>query len=197
MVDPTQKSGPKVTLEQLIQLKRAERPSPEYWEDFDRELHRRQLAALVTIDPWHRRAARVLVAAARRLAPVGAGAAALALAALALMRVDSTGPATVEPADAIAAADAESRVVLLPEESITVSTRSTPPPAMAVEEFRGHVRSAPQELASGLATARRFVTVSAPVTFSSGNDSSAIYSANALKAGTVLRSLAAVVPESL
>lgn len=42
----------KITLEQLLALKRAERPSPEFWENFDRELRSKQLAALVKTRPW-------------------------------------------------------------------------------------------------------------------------------------------------
>lgn len=42
----------KITLEQLLQLKRAERPSPEFWDNFDRELRAKQLAALVQTRPW-------------------------------------------------------------------------------------------------------------------------------------------------
>ena len=196
MAEPTRDPGSKVTLEQLIQLKRTERPAREFWDDFDRELHRRQLAALVTVEPWIRRATRALATAARRLAPAGAGAAALALTTVAILRTDS--PPRVAPADeAVASAEAETKVFLLPEESISVSKSSAPRATVAMEEFRGDVRSAPQELASGLATARRFVAVSAPVTLSNGHDGSAIYSAKALTAGAVLRSLTAAAPESL
>lgn len=67
----------KVTFEDLLRLKRAERPPAEFWAQFDRELHARQLAALLEKKPWW-------VSAARRVArfsslPLGAGAA-LALA---------------------------------------------------------------------------------------------------------------------
>lgn len=43
---------PKVTLEDLLRLKRAERPAPEFWARFDRELRAKQLAALVEKRPW-------------------------------------------------------------------------------------------------------------------------------------------------
>lgn len=191
------KQRPRVSLEQLIQLKRSERPPAEFWDGFDQELHRRQLAALVTVEPWYQRAARVLAAAARRIAPVGVGAAAVAFAAVVLVRVGPANHATPGPDASAATAEADAKIVLLPEESISVSAPSTPRSSPIVEEFRGNVRSAPQELASGLASARRFVAVAAPVTFSSENDASAIYSAKALTAGAVLRSLTAAAPESL
>ena len=41
-----------VTLEDLLRLKRAERPSPEFWSQFERELRAKQLAALVVRRPW-------------------------------------------------------------------------------------------------------------------------------------------------
>lgn len=47
-LDPQQRP----TLETLLQLKRAERPAPEFWEKFDRELRQKQLAALVQERRW-------------------------------------------------------------------------------------------------------------------------------------------------
>lgn len=43
---------PKVTIEALIQLKRCERPAPEFWDRFDQELRAKQLAAIVEKRPW-------------------------------------------------------------------------------------------------------------------------------------------------
>lgn len=43
-----------VTLEDIIRLKRAERPSAEFWVQYDRELRAKQLAALVEKRPWWR-----------------------------------------------------------------------------------------------------------------------------------------------
>jgi len=45
---------PKVTLEDLLQLKRAERPPVEFWSEFDRTLRAKQLAAIVETRPWWR-----------------------------------------------------------------------------------------------------------------------------------------------
>jgi hypothetical protein len=42
----------RVTLEDLLRWKRAERPSPEFWTEFERELRQKQLAALVEKKPW-------------------------------------------------------------------------------------------------------------------------------------------------
>lgn len=45
-------SRPPVTVEDLLKLKRLERPGPEFWTRFERELRDRQLAAIVTPRPW-------------------------------------------------------------------------------------------------------------------------------------------------
>jgi hypothetical protein len=45
---------PKVTLEDLLQLKRAERPPAEFWPEFERTLRAKQLAAIVETRPWWR-----------------------------------------------------------------------------------------------------------------------------------------------
>ncbi|HXA13617.1 MAG TPA: hypothetical protein VNW23_00695 [Opitutaceae bacterium] len=63
----------KVTLEDLLRLKRSEQPPAEFWAQFDRELHAKQLAALVGKRPWWHSSLRVL----RRFSylPLGATAA--------------------------------------------------------------------------------------------------------------------------
>lgn len=63
-----------VTLEDLLRLKRAERPAPEFWEQFDRELRAKQLAALVRKRPWWRELPRAFVGLTRYRLPVGAAA---------------------------------------------------------------------------------------------------------------------------
>ncbi len=41
-----------VAVEDLLRLKRAERPSPEFWNEFDRRLREKQLSALMNPKPW-------------------------------------------------------------------------------------------------------------------------------------------------
>ena len=55
MIDRQQQQSGKVTLEDLLRLKRAERPPVEFWAEFDRTLHAKQLAAIVEKRPWWRR----------------------------------------------------------------------------------------------------------------------------------------------
>jgi hypothetical protein len=56
----SQPSPDKVTLEDLLRLKRAERPPAEFWNQFDRELQAKQLAALVGKKRWWHSAARTI-----------------------------------------------------------------------------------------------------------------------------------------
>ena len=73
---PERDASGKVNLEDLLRLKRAERPEPEFWSRFEEELRVKQLAAIVEKRPWWitlrlPQAARVLV---RFQLPVGAAA---------------------------------------------------------------------------------------------------------------------------
>lgn len=45
-------SQSKTSLDDLLQLKRAERPAPEFWNQFERELRVKQLAAIMEKRPW-------------------------------------------------------------------------------------------------------------------------------------------------
>ncbi len=61
-----------VTLEQLLQLKRAERPDAEFWTKFDAELRQKQLAALVQRRAWWQELPHLF--ARRAYLPIGAAA---------------------------------------------------------------------------------------------------------------------------
>ena len=81
-----------VTLEDLLRLKRAERPSPEFWPQFERELRAKQLAALVVKRPWWRTLpARALTGLTRYHLPIGATAV-LALTFLSVRDYQATAP---------------------------------------------------------------------------------------------------------
>jgi len=49
-----QETKREITIEDLIRLKKCERPAADFWESFDRELRAKQLAALVEKRPWWR-----------------------------------------------------------------------------------------------------------------------------------------------
>jgi hypothetical protein len=61
-----------ISLEDIIRLKRAERPPAEFWERFDRELRAKQLAALVEKGPWWRSLPRAFSGFKRYHLPLGA-----------------------------------------------------------------------------------------------------------------------------
>lgn len=83
----------KPSLEDLLRLKRAERPAAEFWNEFDRGLRQKQLAASIEPRPWWLGLSLV----SRRLAPYGlpVSAAAAALFAVMIVRTESPlgGPA--------------------------------------------------------------------------------------------------------
>jgi hypothetical protein len=64
----------KVTLEDLLRLKRAERPAPEFWAEFERELRQKQLAALVARRSWWHELSAVYRRFGRLRLPLGAAA---------------------------------------------------------------------------------------------------------------------------
>jgi hypothetical protein len=82
-----------INLEDLLRLKRSERPSDEFWSDFDRDLHQRMLQSLVQKDPWYVHLLRGLTG---RMAQSAGIAAAAALVAMIVVRPVFVGPA---PAD--------------------------------------------------------------------------------------------------
>ena len=74
-----------VSVEDLLRLKRAERPDGSFWADFDRQLRAKQLAALVEKRPWWQGWSFVGALAGLRRHPLPLGAAvALGVAFLAL-----------------------------------------------------------------------------------------------------------------
>jgi len=84
---------PKVTLEQLLRVKRAEKPAPEFWAQFERELRVKQLAAIVEPRPWWAPFIRVGSRLARYQIPVGA-AAVVALTLLTVRQYDTENPSS-------------------------------------------------------------------------------------------------------
>jgi hypothetical protein len=61
-----------VTIEDLLKLKRMERPSGDFWAQFERELRAKQLAAIVERRPWWHRLSRGAVFVSRQHIPIGA-----------------------------------------------------------------------------------------------------------------------------
>jgi len=114
---PEHSGANQVTIEQLLRLKRAERPSPEFWTRFEQDLRAKQLAAIIEKRPWwiSLRLPQAGRALARFQVPLGAAAVltlsfvvmreyrptAPTLGAEATVAVAATTPMTTEPAQVV------------------------------------------------------------------------------------------------
>jgi hypothetical protein len=180
----------KVTVEKLLRLKRAERPEAAFWDGFDRELRRRQLATVVNSRPWYARFARGTWVALRRGLPVGALGAA-ALAAFVIWQQDQARVAATA-ATSTAAIDPDALPVTLPEMRIT-STPALPPAAQEGSRAPAAVSKTPeryvvQEFASAVEPQRRFATMASPYTLSASEADVGGYMINTLTTGPAHRS---------
>ncbi|HVU24048.1 MAG TPA: hypothetical protein VHE13_07985 [Opitutus sp.] len=63
-----------VTLEDLLRVKRAERPPAAFWQEFEREMRAKELAAIVEPRPWWAPLIRVGARVSRHQLPIGAAA---------------------------------------------------------------------------------------------------------------------------
>ncbi len=110
----------KVTIEDLLHLKRAERPAADFWTDFERELRQKQLAALLEKRPWWQDLPQLF--ARRAYLPVGA----TAILAFTLVSVKySTLPAPVARMDGAAEAS-HSVAVIHSNESLAARAATAP-----------------------------------------------------------------------
>ncbi len=99
-----------VSLEDLMRLKRAERPSAEFWPEFEKELRAKQLAALVVHEPWWRTfPLRAWSGLARYHLPLGAS----AVLALTFLSVKEYRSGQLEPGSIPNAGAAEIKEVAL------------------------------------------------------------------------------------
>ena len=114
----------KVTLEELLQVKRAERPSPEFWTKFESELRAKQLAALLQRRPWWHGPSIFL---RRAYLPLGA----TAIVALAVLAVRSHQSSPSRAGQPVAASPVR-RIV--PVTVTTPRSAAVPAPARSVLE---------------------------------------------------------------
>jgi hypothetical protein len=110
---------PIVTVEDLLRFKRSEQPPPEFWNDFDRELRAKQLAAIVEPRRWWTPLIRVGSRLTHLQVPVGA-AAILALTLITIPQDDQTSVAPRSSALAVAQPSLEDQSDLL-EDAIGAS----------------------------------------------------------------------------
>ena len=90
MADTKNSHEKEVKVEDLLRLKRAERPGEVFWNTFDSELHQRMLQTLVKKDPWYVQVLRGVSGRIAQTAAVGAAAVFLALMVMRPALVDST-----------------------------------------------------------------------------------------------------------
>lgn len=88
---------PRPTLEDLLRFKRAERPPPEFWAEFDRGLRQKQLAALMKRSQGWSRVRPVLVRGLRWAVPATAAAA----VALVILQIPNGSNTKQEPQVAV------------------------------------------------------------------------------------------------
>lgn len=144
----------KITVEGLLRLKRAERPPPEFWANFESEMRAKQLAAIVVRRPWWDGPSRMFAVVYRNHVPFGA-AAALALTWMGLHYVGGPSVAAKpapsrasEPAAAPALpppATAPAARAALPRETAEVGAieaAQQPPPLVAANT--SHLTKAPE-----------------------------------------------------
>lgn len=93
MADSNKAHTKEINVEDLLRLKRSERPEKAFWDTFDRELHQRMLQTLVKKDPWYVQLLRGVSGRLAQTTAVGAAAAFLALLVVRPAFVDTTAPA--------------------------------------------------------------------------------------------------------
>ncbi len=155
----------KITVEDLIRLKRAERPSAEFWTTFEAEMRAKQLSAIVSKRPWWDGFSRVFAIVNRHQLSFGSAAAvALALAGYRYAGTHADAPraphaVSLKPAAAAAFAPSApapapvSRQVIQAsasrEEAEAVSDDSAPAPRPVVTATASHLTPAPAAAADG------------------------------------------------
>lgn len=151
-----------VTLEDIIRLKRAERPSAEFWVQYDRELRAKQLAALVEKRPWWRTISLSHVFAGVRRFHLPLGAAAVLAVTIFSVRgyhgapqssqVAASKPASAmmtEPVASALVATTAPVVVAAPVELPSVKSEAPAPTVAAVETTATEVVAVSEHAAAG------------------------------------------------
>jgi len=145
----------KITVEDLIRLKRSERPPAEFWTSFESQMRAKQLAAIVVKRPWWDGAARILSGALRYSLPVAAaasvalvwvgvryaGAPSQAVRGLAIARAAAPSAALPQPMRPVPAVRQESVARAEPAAVVAVAD---PQASLVVAATSPHVTQVPQ-----------------------------------------------------
>jgi hypothetical protein len=153
----------KISVEDLLRLKRAERPPAEFWATFESEIRAKQLSAIVNRRPWWDGISRAFRVVHRHPVPVGA-AAALALAFVGVRFVGGSAGTVAAPrtgpsqpvAAAAPAAHPAVRAAVVAEETRFVARASAPAQAPVVAVTESHITQAPVSVVSESASRSPF-----------------------------------------
>lgn len=140
-----QRPHSKVSLEDLLRLKRAERPAPEFWAEFENQLRHKQLAAIVDKRPWWRRIS------ATNLAKISIPAGATAVIAFTLVAVREHFQLAPDSA-AIAAAPITAPSVSAPATRVAESLASDGVGSVALASDHASTASSSENSAGSLST---------------------------------------------
>jgi hypothetical protein len=143
-----------LTLEDLLRLKKAERPPAEFWAGFEAELRTKQLAAIVGRRPWWDGASRLFAIGRRHSVSVGA-LAAVALAVVGVRHMGTPAQSVLvvsagKVQAAVAAAPLRLAPVSAPQTVADVPARAAampepvPAPVVAAQASVSHVMQAPE-----------------------------------------------------
>jgi hypothetical protein len=146
----------KITVEDLLRLKKAERPAADFWARFESEIRTKQLSAIVSKRPWWDRFSRVFGVVSRHQLSFGA-AAALAMAfagfryvgghpeAAKAPQVNAPAPVAVAIIEAVPARVAPLVInAAAPREEVAVGSReSAPVPQPVVMATTSHMTQPP------------------------------------------------------
>lgn len=154
-MNETQRQTPQVTIEDLIRLKRAERPPAEFWVEFDRQMRAKQLAAIVKKQPtWQR---WMETAFLRRRIQIPLGAAAALATVILVTRPHANTSTTVSSVSSVAAVPATT----IARGSVITAPAATPTTSLAIASPKPQSEgSAPVTLAPSAADPKVAVAIS-------------------------------------
>lgn len=139
-----------VTLEDLLRVKRAERPAPEFWAEFERELRAKQLAAIIGPRPWWASFIRLGARASHYQLPVGA-AAILALSFVTIREYRTLDSAALAQTEVAAVTHATARIHL----HATPMAAGLATPAPTEEQIESAVVQVDSETVAAIASVGR------------------------------------------
>lgn len=168
---------------QLLQLKRLEKPDPDFWAGFERELQQKQLQALVKPSPW----AKVQAVFAAPRASLASLSAISAVSVAAILAVFSFQGRTSEGFElaSVERIDQQVEPILLVEPVDPVVSEETEDAAAINAPSRTDAFFVVDALRpdGANATPESFRTVAVPETLVGGSDDSAYYVVNAFTTG--------------